>query len=90
MLNPKESSDAKIPKAVGRKGSFKLSSDVFRSRSRAGSASMAERTCGWSSSTTSYCVVNVLVQLLTYWAMHILPSQASYPSFKMISLDTLL
>lgn len=31
MLNPRESSDAKIPKAVGRKGSFRLSSDVLRS-----------------------------------------------------------
>jgi hypothetical protein len=36
MLNPRESIDAKIPKAVGRKGSFKLSSDVFRSRSGVG------------------------------------------------------
>lgn len=31
MLNPRESSDAKIPKAVGRRGSFRLSSDVLRS-----------------------------------------------------------
>lgn len=31
MLNPRESSDAKSAKAVGRKGSFRLSSDIFRS-----------------------------------------------------------
>lgn len=31
MLNPRESSDAKITRAVGKKGSFKLSSDVRRS-----------------------------------------------------------
>lgn len=31
MLNPRESSDAKITRAVGRKGSFRLSTDIFRS-----------------------------------------------------------
>ena len=31
MLNPREPSDAKITRAVGRKGSFKLSSDMLRS-----------------------------------------------------------
>jgi hypothetical protein len=36
MLNPKESNDAKITRAVGRKGSFKLSSNVRRSSSGIG------------------------------------------------------
>jgi hypothetical protein len=36
MLNPRESSDAKITGAIGRKGSFKLSSDVLRSGGRVG------------------------------------------------------
>jgi hypothetical protein len=31
MLNPRESSDAKISRAVGRKGSFRLSTDMLRS-----------------------------------------------------------
>lgn len=44
MLNHKESSDAKITRAVGRKGSFKLPSDILRSR---GGVSIESRKDVW-------------------------------------------